>query len=58
MAFAISGILGPALAGTLFGAGLSRLWLGLTIGGTALTVPLLLGLGRRLSTEQNGLATT
>ncbi len=57
MSWSISGIIGPALAGILFGSGLAGLWLGLTIGGTALSAVLLLGLGKHLTAEQNGLVT-
>ncbi len=57
MSWSVSGIIGPALAGTLFGNGLAGLWLGLTIGGTALSAFLLLGLGKHLTPEQNGLVT-
>lgn len=57
VAWSVSGIIGPAVAGLLFGAGLSGPWLAMVLGGTTLSALLFLRLGRHLTPEQNGLVT-
>ena len=56
MTWTIAMIVGPALAGLLIGNGLAHVWVGCTVGGTALGAVLLLRLRRSLTPAQDGLA--
>jgi MFS family permease len=56
MTWTVAMIVGPALAGLLIGNGLAHVWVGCTVGGTALAAVLLLRLRRHLTPAQDGLA--
>ncbi len=56
MTWTVSTIVGPALAGMLMGNHMHRVWVGLTVGGTAVGSLLLLSLRRHLTPAQDGLA--
>lgn len=56
MTWTVAMIIGPALAGLLIGNDLAHVWVGCTVGGTALGAVLLLRLRRHLSPEQDGLS--
>lgn len=56
MTWTVAMIIGPALAGLLIGNGLAHVWVGCTVGGTALATILLLRLRRHLTPAQDGLA--
>jgi MFS family permease len=55
MTWTVAMIVGPALAGLLIGNGLAHVWVGCTVGGTALAAVLLLRLRRHLTPAQDGL---
>jgi MFS family permease len=57
MTWTVSSIIGPGLAGMLIGNGFIGVWVGCTVGGTALAALLFLNLGRHLTPAQNGLVT-
>jgi MFS family permease len=54
MTWTVAMIIGPALAGLLLGNGLVHVWVGCTVGGTALASVLFLHLRRHLSPRQDG----
>jgi MFS family permease len=54
MTWTVAMIVGPALAGLLLGNGLVHVWVGCTVGGTALASVLFLNLRRHLSPLQDG----
>jgi MFS family permease len=54
MTWTVAMIIGPALAGLLLGNGLVHVWVGCTVGGTALASVLFLNLRRHLSPLQDG----
>jgi MFS family permease len=54
MTWTVGMIVGPALAGLLLGNGLAHVWVGCTVGGTALASVLFLRLRRHLSPLQDG----
>jgi MFS family permease len=56
MVWTVGSIVGPASAGLLIGHGLSGIWVGCVVGGTALAAVLFLDLRRHLTPEQDGLA--
>ena len=56
MTWTVAMIIGPALAGLLIGNDLAHVWVGCTVGGTALAAVLLLRLRRHLTPAQDGLA--
>ncbi len=57
MTWTVAMIIGPALAGLLIGNDLAHVWVGCTVGGTALAAVLLLRLRRHLTPEQDGVRT-
>lgn len=56
MTWTVAMIVGPALSGLLIGNGLVDVWVGCTVGGTAVAALLFLRLGRHLTPAQDGLA--
>jgi MFS family permease len=56
MTWTVAMIIGPALAGLLIGNGLVHVWVGCTVGGTAVAALLFARLGRHLTAAQDGVA--
>jgi len=56
MTWTVANVIGPALSGLLIGNGLVDLWVGLTVGGSALAAVLFLALRRHLTPAQDGRA--
>jgi MFS family permease len=56
MTWTVASIVGPASAGLLIGHGLTTIWVGCVVGGTALAAVLFLDLRRHLTAQQDGLA--
>ncbi len=54
MTWTVAMIVGPALAGLLIGNGLAHIWVLCTVGGTAVSALLFLGLRRHLTPAQDG----